>query len=369
MLCSCELGLFVRDADDGEERDPVLLDTDFDTPDGQGKNDATDTTKDTEGSVDTKDTEDTQSTESNTEESTEKDTEKDTAVSTVPLASIKVEKEEVVLKVGEWCAQSIAFAPENATDKSFVCSTSDNRIASIDAEGNVYAMGKGECTVYLTSVSDPSVKASVKVTVEAKEEETQKETEDTDTEGSGNTGIQAEGVTQVDGITYVGGVMIVNKTYALPETYNPGADATAYAALLNMFSAAQSEGLSLWLKSGFRSYNDQKWQYNYYAERDGAALADTYSARAGHSEHQSGLAFDLNSLDKSFGTTAEGIWLAANCHKYGFIIRYPEGKEHLTGYMYEPWHVRYLGVDLATSVKESGLCLEEYFGITSTYAE
>jgi len=169
--------------------------------------------------------------------------------------------------------------------------------------------------------------------------------------------------------TYINGILVVNKTYPLPADYNYGVDDVAYGELLKMFAAASSEGLTLWVKSGFRSYNDQLWQYNVYAKRDGVALADTYSARAGHSEHQSGLAFDLNSLYKSFGETAEGKWLAANSYKYGFIIRYPAGKEHLTGYMYEPWHVRYVGVDAATEMFNAGVCLEEYLGITSCYAD
>lgn len=167
--------------------------------------------------------------------------------------------------------------------------------------------------------------------------------------------------------TYINGILIANKTYGLPADYAPGADPEATNMLYEMFAAASTEGLSLWVRSGYRSYNDQLWQYNVYAQRDGVALADTYSARAGHSEHQTGLAFDLNSLYKSFGQTPEGLWLAANCHRFGFIIRYPEDKEHITGYMYEPWHVRYLGVDVATAVYESGLCLEEYLGITSQY--
>ena len=98
------------------------------------------------------------------------------------------------------------------------------------------------------------------------------------------------------------------------------------------------------------------------------AEADRYSARPGHSEHQTGLAFDLNSLDQSFGQTKEGKWIAANSWKYGFILRYPQDKEAQTGYMYEPWHVRYLGKDVAKKVYDSGLCLEEYLNITSVYA-
>ena len=170
-------------------------------------------------------------------------------------------------------------------------------------------------------------------------------------------------------ITYIDGILVVNKTYPLPADYNPGVDPVAQDALWTMISAASADGLSIWARSGFRSYSDQSWQYNVYVERDGAAVADTYSARPGHSEHQSGLAFDMNSLDLAFADTAEGKWLAANSYKYGFIIRYPAGKEHITGYMYEPWHVRYVGVELATEIHALGVCLEEYLGITSEYAE
>ncbi len=175
-------------------------------------------------------------------------------------------------------------------------------------------------------------------------------------------------VTVVDGVTYVDGVLIANKSYALPDYYNPGGlTAETYTAFVEMQSAALEEGLYLFVKSGFRSFADQRYIYNGYVSRDGQELADRYSARAGHSEHQSGMAIDVNSVKQSFANTPEGIWLRENCHLYGFIIRYPEGKESLTGYMYEPWHVRYVGRDIAAAVNESGLCLEEYFGITSAY--
>ncbi len=183
-------------------------------------------------------------------------------------------------------------------------------------------------------------------------------------------GVTANGysVNVVDGITYVDGVLIANKTYALPETYAPGGlTPETYDAFTQMQSAASAEGLYLFVKSGYRSYYDQRYIYNGYAQRDGTDAADRYSARAGHSEHQSGMAIDVNSTMNSFADTAEGIWLKNNCHKYGFIIRYPEDKEHITGYMYEPWHIRYVGVELAYAVTNSGLCLEEYFGITSIY--
>lgn len=169
--------------------------------------------------------------------------------------------------------------------------------------------------------------------------------------------------------TYINGILVVNKTYPLPESYAPGElTSDTYSAFEKMAADAYAEGLKLWVQSGYRSYSFQKDLYNRYVASDGQAAADTYSARPGHSEHQSGLAFDLNTISDSFADTAEGQWVAENCHKYGFIVRYPKFKEHITGYKYEPWHLRYLGVETATAVYESGLCLEEYLGITSEYS-
>ena len=175
-----------------------------------------------------------------------------------------------------------------------------------------------------------------------------------------------------DGLTYVvssyGYTLIANKTYSVPASYAPG-DLTpeCRAAFNEMASAAAKDGVSLYIVSGYRSYATQQGLYSRYAAKDGYAAADTYSARPGHSEHQTGLAMDLNSLSASFAYTKEGRWLAANAYKYGFIIRYPYSKQSVTGYVYEPWHVRYLGRSLAAAVYNSGLCLEEFFGITSRY--
>ena len=96
---------------------------------------------------------------------------------------------------------------------------------------------------------------------------------------------------------------------------------------------------------------------------DGKEVANTYSALPGHSEHQTGLAFDIGSVERSFVDTSEAKWIEENAHLYGFIVRYPKGKSDITGYIYEPWHVRYLGIDIATDVKNSGLTLEEYLGL------
>ena len=172
------------------------------------------------------------------------------------------------------------------------------------------------------------------------------------------------------GVTYIDGVLIANKTYSLPSSYNPGGlTSEMYSSLQRMFADAATVGISLWIKSGFRSYTNQQGTYAGWVNRYGQATADTISARPGHSEHQSGLAADINSLDQSFEYTPEGQWLNNNCYKYGFIIRYVKGKEHETGYAFEPWHVRYVGSDLAQKLYNGGnwITMESYFGITSQY--
>ena len=136
-----------------------------------------------------------------------------------------------------------------------------------------------------------------------------------------------------------------------------------------MTAAAAEDGIELIVKSGFRSYDLQTTLYNHYVGRDGQTEADRYSARPGHSEHQAGLAFDLNSFEQTFGSTPEGKWIAEHCWEFGFILRYPADKEEITGFMYEPWHVRFIGKTISQKMKESGQCLEEYLGITSAYAQ
>lgn len=187
-------------------------------------------------------------------------------------------------------------------------------------------------------------------------------------------------IENINGVTYVDGIMIVNKTYALPETYRPtNSGEYEYCTTclteetLNAFSAMQADagaiGLNLYISSGFRSYSYQQNLYNNYVYQDGQEAADTYSARPGHSEHQTGLAFDLNTIDDSFAYTDEGKWVAENCYKYGLILRYPSGKESQTGYQYESWHLRYVGNELAEKLYNNGdwITLEENFNLTSVY--
>ena len=141
-------------------------------------------------------------------------------------------------------------------------------------------------------------------------------------------------------------------------------------ALEAMAAAAKQDGIHLMLASGYRSYNLQKTVYNRNVAQLGQAKADTESARPGHSEHQTGLVADLEPLDRSceiqacFADTPEGKWLAAHAHEHGFIIRYPEGKQAETGYIYEPWHVRYVGKSLSAELhKTPQATLEAFFGL------
>ena len=173
-----------------------------------------------------------------------------------------------------------------------------------------------------------------------------------------------------DDIYYIDGIIIANKSYNLPSSYNPGDLLNIFKENFNtMKNDAKNDGINLEVISGYRSYSRQNTLYNNYVNRDGKDKADTYSARPGHSEHQTGLAADINSLSQSFENTKEGKWLNDNCYKYGFIIRYVKGKEDITGYIFEPWHIRYVGRELSEKLYNNGdwITLEEYFGIDSKY--
>lgn len=177
---------------------------------------------------------------------------------------------------------------------------------------------------------------------------------------------------------------LVNKEYSLPTLDDPEDLVTikvdtvldneevnqlrevAASALYDMFQDAEEDGIKLYARSGYRSYQTQVYLFDSYEQEHGEEKANKFSAKPGHSEHQTGLVMDVTAesvdlqLTEKFGETEEGKWLASNAHRYGFIIRYPQGKEDITKYIYEPWHIRYLGVDLATAIFESGLTYEEF---------
>lgn len=177
-----------------------------------------------------------------------------------------------------------------------------------------------------------------------------------------------------------GFLMLTNKFYQLKETYNSDSmikvskqysygenqfvTKETYYAFLDMFNAAKKENLTLIINSSYRSFSEQEEIYNEYKSSKGEVAADKIAARAGFSEHQTGLAIDI----QTYGSTAstfeefdEFKWLKDNAHKYGFILRYPKGKEYLTGYEYESWHYRYVGIEVATYIYKNNITFDEYY--------
>ncbi len=173
--------------------------------------------------------------------------------------------------------------------------------------------------------------------------------------------------------------VLVNKYYYLDENYVPDnleTIDTKYAssnmrlvkpakeAFESLSKKAKEENLQIIAMSTYRSYQYQVNLYNRYAKEDGVEKADTYSGRPGHSEHQTGLAVDVYNKKENytnFGKTKEYEWMQQHAHEYGFILRFPEGKEKETGYEVEEWHYRYVGVEIATYIKEHNITLEEYY--------
>ncbi len=168
------------------------------------------------------------------------------------------------------------------------------------------------------------------------------------------------------GLTYIQDILIVNKKYGLPQDYAPGVDPVAQEHVNALLQEMQNQGLDVgWTTSNFRSYEYQTQLYNNYVATYGQEAADTFSARPGFSEHQTGLAFDLTtSTGELITAPTEAQWLLDHAAEYGFIVRYQEGKEAITGYQAEPWHLRYIG-ERAQEIANSGLTLEEFLGAES----
>ena len=273
----------------------------------------------------------------------------------IPLTSINT-KTTLTCYVGDELDFHFKYIPSNATNKSIKYSASNDLL---EINGSKIIAKKKGTTVLTIKNEKNKISTDIKITIKKKakpKEEVKKDEEKT------------YEVVNKDGVYYIEDLLIVNKTYSLPEDYNPGGLTDEYMdAFYQMQAQAELDGIELWIQSGYRSYYTQEAIYNNYVSMDGVERADTYSSRPGHSEHQSGLAADINNPDESFNGTAAAEWLKNNCYKYGFIIRFPEGKEDSTGYIYESWHLRYVGEEWARKITESGKSLEEYFGITSKY--
>ncbi len=259
------------------------------------------------------------------------------------VEKIELNKTTLEVVIGKTSKIDATVLPQDAENKELIWKSSNEEIATVDNEGNVSGIAVGNCEITVSSKENTDIIA--KVQVEVKELSL------------------VIAPPQTDGITYINGIMLVNKTHPIPSDYAPGLIPEAYNAFLQLQQGAKDAGFDIQLLSGFRSYETQRGLYNNYVATYGQAEADTFSARPGTSEHQTGLAMDVGWIDDAYADTPSGKWLAANCYKYGFIIRYPKDKENITGYKYEPWHIRYLGVSIATDVYNSGLCLEEYLGV------
>lgn len=267
-------------------------------------------------------------------------------------------KTSLTLAVGDTEMPMILNYPEGCSENDEVWTSDNDKVASVDEMGLVTAVGVGECKIKISSSEAPDKSSTIKVTV------VEEGTRIIDLAAS-----PAPEKVDYPGLTYIDGILVANKTYSVPKEYSPGLDPLAEERFNALRDSAAKDGLNLWICSGFRDYDLQNQLYEGYAAQDGYEKADTYSARPGHSEHQTGLAMDINMADSAFAGTPEAIWLEEHCWEFGFIIRYPADKVDITGYKYEPWHLRYVGGELAKELTEKGICLEEYLKIDSKYAD
>ncbi|MEE5993316.1 MAG: M15 family metallopeptidase [Oscillospiraceae bacterium] len=299
------------------------------------------------------------------------------------VAGMELSFYQAIMNVEDEPIFPVAFmTPDDALDIRIKMESSDENVASITEDNQIKPVGAGNCVIHVSSVANPYVTAEILITVNEKEDslttpEFSSPSQTTYTmaipapeeEGQEVPQPERDDIIVINGVTYVKGIMIANKTYPLPESYNPaGMTPDTADAFKRLQQAAKDEaGLKLSSHSDYRSYRTQAIVYEGYCGRDGQEAADRYSARAGYSEHQTGMVIDVNNPSYSFNGTPEAEWLAENAWKYGFIVRYPKDKENFTGYQYESWHIRYVGEEWAKEIYDSGLSLEEYLNIHSQY--
>ena len=157
---------------------------------------------------------------------------------------------------------------------------------------------------------------------------------------------------------------ITIETLTCSQDYDVYVEKRAAEAYRQLKAALEKEDVHIDIDTGYRSVAEQEEITQRYRERYGHEYVKQYIAVPGYSEHQTGLAIDCASWSGTFSETQEAVWLAEHAHEYGFIIRYPEGKEDITGFQHEAWHIRYVGTDIAEKIYKSGLCLEEYLGLS-----
>ena len=245
----------------------------------------------------------------------------------------------IYIRIGH--EKPVAITYGSGVDRTAVTwQSGDPQLLSVSPDGNITGLAKGDCMLTVRYGEE-----FLEIPVTVRELRTE------------------------DGCTYVDDILIANKTYSLPSTYDPGMLPVTQEAFDALAAAAKEEGLDIYIGSGYRDYDFQVTVYQSMVDGYSKEYADAVSARPGHSEHQTGYTVDCNTIDEAFGETDEGRWLAAHCHEYGFIIRYPADKVDITGYDYEPWHIRYIGKEAAKEVFEQDISLEEYLDVDSVYQE
>ena len=169
----------------------------------------------------------------------------------------------------------------------------------------------------------------------------------------------------VNKYNYLGSTYVPNDLQTIDANFSKGVNnklrRVAKVAFEKMAAAAKLDGIIIYNLSAYRSYQSQESIYNRSVKNYGVEESDKTSARPGNSEHQTGLALDINSVDNNFENTTAYKWLINNSYKYGFILRYPENKENITGYSFEPWHYRYVGEDVANKIQEEDITFDEYY--------
>jgi len=338
------------------------------------------------------------------------------STTTVPklVTSLTTEETQIEIGVGDTIQLTYSMFPEDldAMYTNVLWSSTDDTIASVDDVGNVTGVENGICTIVATSENNSDVVLKFTVTVQGNVSVSQvvqgstisvstkefttttKATTTTttvttqevttltqevtdlpvDTTSTEEVFSQSENIiTNVDvQPTYINNVLIVNSNHPLPQSYAPSSDmvygengliAEVQQSFDLMNTDAINDGIYLTINSGYVSYDEQNTRYQNALANYGSDYANHYVDQAGYSESQTGYSILLNSADQTFDTTAEAQWVAENCYKYGFIVRYPQGKESITGKGYRSYQIRYVGVDMATQIYTQGLCLEEYLGI------
>lgn len=261
------------------------------------------------------------------------------------IVSITPLKNYTAVLIGNTLPLQISMATTGSVNSSDILwESSDTGIAKIDEDGVITGVSAGKCDITISAKSDPSINAHVSCTVRKAE--------------------------KIGGVNYIDNIMIINKSYGADPSFDPGElNEEVQSAFSDLCAAAAEEDLNIYNASDYRSYSLQEEIYNDYVTQYGEEMADTFSARPGFSEHQSALVIDVNSIDDTFNDTPESKWLEKHCAEYGFIIRYPKGKENITGYKYESWHIRYVGKDIAKEITELGITLDEYLGVDSVYSD